>query len=52
MRSMVEGRLPGPKNPSTELRALPLPEKSWGGFRAACPPPPGPLTEAQEIKGG
>jgi hypothetical protein len=33
MRSMVEGPLQSPKNPSTALRAVPLPEKSRGGIR-------------------
>jgi hypothetical protein len=32
MRSMVEGPLPAPKNPSTALRAVPLPAKSRGGI--------------------
>ncbi len=35
MRSMVEGPFQTPKNPSTALRAVPLPRKSGGGFRAA-----------------
>jgi hypothetical protein len=33
MRSMVEGPLPILKNPSTPLRAVPLPRKSGGGMR-------------------
>jgi hypothetical protein len=32
MRSMVEGVLPSPKNPSTSLRLVTLPAKSRGGF--------------------
>jgi hypothetical protein len=36
MRSMVEGPL-GPKNPTTALRAVPLPRKSGGGFRWTDP---------------
>jgi hypothetical protein len=32
MRSMVEGPLPSPQNPSTALRAIPLPRKSGGGI--------------------
>jgi hypothetical protein len=32
MRSMVEGFLQSPKNPSTELRAVPLPAKTRGGI--------------------
>jgi hypothetical protein len=32
MRSMVEGFLLTPKNPSTALRAVPLPQKSGGGL--------------------
>jgi len=35
MRSMVEGFFQLPKNPSTALRAVPLPEKSRGGFSGA-----------------
>jgi len=30
MRSMVEGSLQTLKNPSTALRAVPLPQKIWG----------------------
>jgi hypothetical protein len=32
MRSMVEGFFERLKNPSTALRAVPLPRKSGGGF--------------------
>ena len=32
MRSMVEGAYPVWKNPSTALRAVPLPAKSRGGI--------------------
>jgi hypothetical protein len=32
MRSMVEGPFPSLKNPSTALRAVPLPRNSGGGF--------------------
>jgi len=38
MRSMVEGPLPIPKNPSTALRAVPLPRKTGGGFYVLNPP--------------
>jgi hypothetical protein len=34
---MVEGFSPRPKNPSTALRAVPLPEKSRGGIECASP---------------
>ena len=34
MRSMVEGVLLTPKNPSTALRAVPLPRKAGGGIRS------------------
>jgi len=37
MRSMVEGFLGIRKNPSTALRAVPLPEKSRGGIREIYP---------------
>jgi hypothetical protein len=37
MRSMVEGAFLTPKNPSTALRAVPLPGKCRGGF---SPPDP------------
>jgi hypothetical protein len=46
MRSMVEGPFSDTKNPSTALRAVPLPKKSWGGiqtvriFRNNFPTPP------------
>ena len=33
MRSMVERLFGTPKNPSTALRAVPLPRKSGGGFQ-------------------
>jgi len=39
MRSMVEGPFQTPKNPSTALRAVPLPEKSRGGFKGSVPSP-------------
>ncbi len=32
MRSMVEGPFPSLENPSTALRAVPLPAKSRGGI--------------------
>ena len=35
MRSMVEGFSRPPKNPSTALRAVPLPAKSRGGIQTA-----------------
>jgi hypothetical protein len=38
MRSMVEGFFQSPKNPSTALRAVPLPRKSGGGFQARKAP--------------
>jgi hypothetical protein len=33
MRSLVEGLLPTPKNPSTALRAVSLTRKSGGGIK-------------------
>ena len=36
MRSMVEGPFQLPKNPSTALRAVPLPRKGGGGFRGTA----------------
>jgi hypothetical protein len=38
MRSMVEGAFLTLKNPSTALRAVPLPEKSRGGMVPAPTP--------------
>jgi hypothetical protein len=32
MRSIAEGVLPAPENPSTALRAVPLPGECRGGF--------------------
>ncbi len=40
MRSMVEGPLPTPKNPSTSLRLVPLPGECRGGFELANYPAP------------
>ena len=37
MRSMVEGPLLTPKNPSTPLRAVPLPRKCGGGLYGQRP---------------
>jgi hypothetical protein len=37
MRSMVEGPLPTPKNPSTALRAVPLPREAGGGIQDQPP---------------
>ena len=34
MRSMVEGPFPTLENPSTALRAVPLPRKSGGGIQS------------------
>jgi hypothetical protein len=36
MRSMVEGLFKRPKNPSTALRAVPLPRKAGGGIETAA----------------
>jgi hypothetical protein len=33
MRSMAEGFFQAPENPSTALRAVPLPAKSRGGIK-------------------
>jgi hypothetical protein len=45
MRSMVEGPF-RPMNPSTALRAVPLPEKSRGGFRECVDYPSATLHSA------
>ncbi len=46
MRSMVEGLFLPPENPSTALRAVPLPGKGRGGMRT---PPSKPLNLPQNM---